>query len=465
MKTRMFLVAAMVLVFACAGFGQGFSVFFYNDSYQMRGSDVTGCDAGAPIPDGTPIYIYQDADNDGPDADDQLAPLCENPPDCPTGPPGTHNMNTMAFNGELMGVGAGYFYAERNFLSIGVIPVNNRYYLRVNCENGDPHYLSPVYTFSSSAPLDVSISQWTCLSCNIPEPCTPEIVTFYGGRESVPQYDCAQVCAQLPTILRVCPAPGTGPLLADKPPIVSVFPGCDPVNTNCDSICPPAVEFIYNPDPLSWIYDPLTGCFSSVIIGLSEGCVCISLEGFLAVGFNNDFAAQPLDGAMKLSWSTNSEVGLARYEVLRNAEKIGEVAAANAAHEYNYVDETAVNGTTYTYTLRVVNADATMSELATVQGTPSFGAAVITEYALHQNFPNPFNPSTSLTFDVVDKNFVSLKVFNAAGQEVGTVANSEYEAGRHTVNFSAANLPSGLYFYTVKIGNEFSATKKMLLVK
>jgi len=460
MKTRMFLVVAALVMFASLGFGQGFAVAWIDIEHPLRASTVEGCEAGEPLADGWWVEIHQDVDGDGPDAEDPMPAAGDQP--------GNVNFNQFQINGVALGIGPGTFYTDPAWSSVGSPPPGpNNWYLVVRCADGAVHYVThnpqdPMgnYHFTGNPTEQYTDNHWVCVPC-VPEvTCTPEVVTFY--RDPVPWYDCAVVCPQLPTIIRVCPNPGEA-LDPAKTPIVSVVPGCDPVNTNCDSVCQPAFEFLYNPD--GWSYDPLTGCFVNVIIGLSEGCVCITLEGFLAVGFNNDFVAQPLDGAVKMSWSTNSEIGLARYDILRNAEKIGEVAAANAAHDYNYVDETAVNGTTYTYTLRVVNADATMSELATVQGTPSFGAAVITEYALHQNFPNPFNPSTSLTFDVVDKNFVSLKVFNAAGQEVGTVANSEYEAGRHTVNFSAANLPSGLYFYTVKIGNEFSATKKMLLVK
>ena len=100
-----------------------------------------------------------------------------------------------------------------------------------------------------------------------------------------------------------------------------------------------------------------------------------------------------------------------------------------------------------------------------VNATPSVDNAVVTEYALLQNYPNPFNPSTNLVFDVVAENVVNLTVYNAMGQEVATLVNGTMAAGRHTVSFDAANLTSGLYFYTVKIGNEFTATKKMLLVK
>ena len=73
--------------------------------------------------------------------------------------------------------------------------------------------------------------------------------------------------------------------------------------------------------------------------------------------------------------------------------------------------------------------------------------------------------TTSIRFDLVEKNFVSLKIYNTNGQVVATVASREFNKGVQIVNFDATNLTSGLYFYTVKVGNVYSATKKMLLVK
>jgi hypothetical protein len=94
---------------------------------------------------------------------------------------------------------------------------------------------------------------------------------------------------------------------------------------------------------------------------------------------------------------------------------------------------------------------------------PSFDAAVITEYALRQNFPNPFNPTTSIAVDLVEAGFASLKVYNLMGQEVADLS-SRMDAGRHIVHFNAKDLSSGIYLYRLNV-NGFSAEKKMLLMK
>ncbi len=87
-----------------------------------------------------------------------------------------------------------------------------------------------------------------------------------------------------------------------------------------------------------------------------------------------------------------------------------------------------------------------------------------TVYDLAQNFPNPFNPSTSIRFSIPEAGMVSLKIFNLLGEEVATVVNEFKNAGNYNVNFDASNLTSGVYVYRITSGN-FSTSKKMMLMK
>lgn len=88
----------------------------------------------------------------------------------------------------------------------------------------------------------------------------------------------------------------------------------------------------------------------------------------------------------------------------------------------------------------------------------------VTEYALVQNFPNPFNPTTQIRFDLVEPQTVHLSVYNLVGQEVVTLAEGEFAAGHHFVTFNAAGLPTGIYFYGIRT-EAFTDMRKMLLVK
>ena len=85
-------------------------------------------------------------------------------------------------------------------------------------------------------------------------------------------------------------------------------------------------------------------------------------------------------------------------------------------------------------------------------------------YELGNAFPNPFNPSTEITYALPDAGKVTLVVYNTLGRQVAELANGWNDAGWHTVTFDASVHSSGIYFYAIKAG-DFMQTKKMLLVK
>ncbi len=91
-------------------------------------------------------------------------------------------------------------------------------------------------------------------------------------------------------------------------------------------------------------------------------------------------------------------------------------------------------------------------------------ASIPTVYALDQNFPNPFNPTTSINYSIPFSGLVSLKVFNVLGQEVATLVNAQQAAGYYTASFNANTLSSGVYFYKIEAGN-YTSVKKMMLLK
>ncbi|MFA4924924.1 MAG: T9SS type A sorting domain-containing protein, partial [Ignavibacteriaceae bacterium] len=85
-------------------------------------------------------------------------------------------------------------------------------------------------------------------------------------------------------------------------------------------------------------------------------------------------------------------------------------------------------------------------------------------FALGQNFPNPFNPSTSISYSVPQSGVVTLAVFNTLGQKVKEVVNQFQEAGNYTVSLNASDLSSGNYIYNISLNGQ-SINKKMLLLK
>ncbi len=86
------------------------------------------------------------------------------------------------------------------------------------------------------------------------------------------------------------------------------------------------------------------------------------------------------------------------------------------------------------------------------------------ELLLRQNFPNPFNPSTTISYDLPVGGTVSLKVFTLDGREVATLVKENQSAGSHQINFHSGDLSSGVYLYRLQLGS-FSQTRKLVLLK
>jgi hypothetical protein len=85
-------------------------------------------------------------------------------------------------------------------------------------------------------------------------------------------------------------------------------------------------------------------------------------------------------------------------------------------------------------------------------------------YQLNQNFPNPFNPATTIRYSISKTSNVSLKVFDMLGREVQTLVHTMQAPGLYTVLLNAQGLGSGVYFYRLSAGT-FTDTKKLLLIK
>jgi hypothetical protein len=85
-------------------------------------------------------------------------------------------------------------------------------------------------------------------------------------------------------------------------------------------------------------------------------------------------------------------------------------------------------------------------------------------HRLYPNYPNPFNPSTRIKFDIPSPEFVQIEVYNILGQRVKSLLNKKMDVGNHSVDFNSENLSSGIYFYRIEAG-EFHDVKKMILIK
>jgi len=85
-------------------------------------------------------------------------------------------------------------------------------------------------------------------------------------------------------------------------------------------------------------------------------------------------------------------------------------------------------------------------------------------FSLSQNYPNPFNPSTTIDYSLAKESYVQLRVFDVLGREIGTIIHGKESVGKHTANFDATDLNSGIYFYRIT-ADGFVGSRKMILIK
>ncbi|MDP4195016.1 MAG: choice-of-anchor A family protein [Bacteroidota bacterium] len=111
-----------------------------------------------------------------------------------------------------------------------------------------------------------------------------------------------------------------------------------------------------------------------------------------------------------------------------------------------------------------LKAMAQVSSPFNLTGINKHTSAIPDKMDLMQNYPNPFNPSTSIRFEIAKGGYYTLKVFNALGKEITTLAQREFTPGTYNVNFNASSLSSGVYMYQL-LGNNVNITRKMILSK
>jgi hypothetical protein len=136
---------------------------------------------------------------------------------------------------------------------------------------------------------------------------------------------------------------------------------------------------------------------------------------------------------------------------------------SNSPKEYSYTDQSVLSSSLskYQYRLKQIDTDGSFKYSKIIE--VEFGT-IPTEYVLKQNFPNPFNPATVISYAISTNSFVSVKVYDLLGNLITTLVSRNQEAGIYKVSFTANELSNGVYFYRIS-ANGFLSTKKMLLLK
>ena len=181
------------------------------------------------------------------------------------------------------------------------------------------------------------------------------------------------------------------------------------------------------------------------------------------------FTSSTTDNSIHLTWSTAAELNNSGFDVERkktednNWQKIGFVkghGTTNTPQHYLFSDRFLSTGK-YNYRLKQIDFNGNY-QYYNLSSEVSIG--VPKKFELSQNFPNPFNPVTNISYKLPNDSKVSIKIFDILGREVRTLVSEFKTAGYHTINFDGSTLSSGMYFYRIKT-NGFEAIRKMLLIK
>ena len=189
----------------------------------------------------------------------------------------------------------------------------------------------------------------------------------------------------------------------------------------------------------------------------------VEMSSFTSIVSNN---------TVDLKWATQTEHNNSQFQVERRSAgtewtRVGTVTGSgntSTVRNYSFSDRNVASGN-YNYRLKQVdfNGNFKYYDLSNevIIGVPS-------AFSLSQNFPNPFNPSTTINYQLAVDSKVELKVFDLAGKEVSSLVNGTQNAGYYSVNFNASSLSSGIFFYRLTANGSnvnFSNTMRMILVK
>jgi hypothetical protein len=255
-----------------------------------------------------------------------------------------------------------------------------------------------------------------------------------------------------------------------------LFTGTDSVKMWIKSSGIPSTEVAAGTPDVEVAIDASTDSVNCVAIRQSSGIPDLIIDG-IRVGTTWSDAGLPVEltsftatvkgRGVELVWKTATEVNNAGFDVERNVNgswnKIGFVegnGTTNAPQSYSYNDVSAKG--TVSYRLKQIDRDGKFEYSPVVNATVGMTAA---DYQLSQNFPNPFNPTTNITFAMKNAEHVNVTVYNALGQVVTTLFNDVAAANQmYSLSFDGKNLSSGTYFYSLRSATR-NEVRRMTLMK
>jgi hypothetical protein len=214
------------------------------------------------------------------------------------------------------------------------------------------------------------------------------------------------------------------------------------------------------------------GWRASLALGPSGGyptcdSLIVDLEPLVPVLIQNFWAKESRSG-VELTWDIFADEAIKGFDIFRGGGAEDERIKLNneilPAGSRIYTDHTVKNGWSYRYTLVVVKEDGSEVTSRTINATTT-----VRELALHQNVPNPFNPATTISFELPEDAHINLSVYTIEGRLVRTLADEASPAGVRDIPWDGKDnygnaVSSGVYFYRLNAGKK-TLTKKMVLLR
>jgi hypothetical protein len=209
--------------------------------------------------------------------------------------------------------------------------------------------------------------------------------------------------------------------------------------------------------------------FVDSLLGETEDYIKNDLQ--LAVELQS-FAASFDGNGIDLTWTTATEQNSDHFFIERRAggswtrldARITGAGSSTSTRTYHFRDESAGLSIGTEYRLIAVDVNGTSATLGSAVSSWSPGAQPVNDFRLYSAYPNPFNPTTNIAFDIKEAGHVSIMVYDVTGRAVATLVDGNRVQGHYQITFDAAGLPSGLYLYRMTTPG-FSSIQKMILLK
>lgn len=179
------------------------------------------------------------------------------------------------------------------------------------------------------------------------------------------------------------------------------------------------------------------------------------------------FNAQLQDGKVVLQWRTETESNSFGFEIEKSRDnenfmRVGFVEGSGTTTNpvnYEFIDKNVASGANY-YRLRQVDFDGQFEYSDVIE----VAVTAPDKFRLSQNFPNPFNSSTMISFTIPERANVEITVYDITGKTVFVLTNKSFEAGSYNIPFNAGSLPSGSYYYKMTAG-QYTSVQKLVVLK